>query len=53
MARLGYDLDWNVSESLIFNDIVRLPNSLHFLPARICLADKTKQVSAQRNDSMQ
>ena len=40
IAILGYDLDWNVSDSLIFTEIARLPNSTLFLLAQICSADK-------------
>ena len=53
IALLGYDLDWNVSDSLIFTEIDKLPNSLLFLPARICCADKIKLISAQRKTQMQ
>ena len=53
IARLGYDLDLNVSARLIFAEIARLPKRLLFLPAQICCADKIKLISAQRNDSMQ
>ena len=38
---------------LIFTKIARLPNSLLFLPARICSADKIKLISAQQNNSTQ
>ena len=34
-------------------EIARLPNSLLFLPARICCVDKIKLISAQQNNSMQ
>ena len=53
IARIGYDLDWNVSDRSTFTEIPRLPYSLHFLPARIYSADMIKQISAKRNDSMQ
>ena len=49
---LGYDLDWNVSNSLILTEIARQPNSLLFLLAWICYADTIKLIGAQRNNSM-
>ena len=50
IVKLGYDLVWNLSDSLIFTKIAILPNSLLFLLARICCADKIKLISAQWND---
>ena len=52
-AWLGYDLDLNVSDSLIFTEIARQPNSLLFLPTRVYCTDKIKLVSVQRNGLMQ
>ena len=46
IARLGKDLDWSVSASLIFTEIARLPKRLLFLPAQICCANKIKLISA-------
>ena len=45
--RLANDLDWNVSDSLIFTEIACLPNSLLFLSARICCVDLIKLICAQ------
>ena len=53
IARLGYDLDWKVPDSLIFTEIARLWNSLLILPASICYAEKIKLISTQQNDTMQ
>ena len=53
---LNYDSDWlkcNLSENFIFTEIVKLPNSLLFLPAQICCTDKIKLISTHQNDSMQ
>ena len=53
ISSLGYDLNRSVIDSSIFTEIARLPNSLLFLPAHICCADKIKLICAQQNDSMQ
>ena len=50
IAMLGYDLNRNVSDSLIFTEFDRLSNSLLFSPARFCCADQIKLISSQRND---
>ena len=50
--RLGYNLDWSVSNRLVFIEIARLPNSLLFSTARIYSAANIKLIRAQRNDSM-
>ena len=49
---LGYDLDRNVSDSLVFAEVARLPNIPLFLPARIYCADEIKLISAQRKNEV-